>query len=57
MDNIKFEVTSEIKRLSRKYIILIELLKIQYKGIKYLHHSAKRYFNLRYNDLEDKILK
>lgn len=58
MDNIKFEVISEIKRLSRKYIILIEPFKdLNDKGIKYLHHSAKRYFNLRYNDLEDKNFK
>lgn len=58
MDNIKFEVISEIKRVSKKYIILIEPFKdLNDKGIKYLHHSAKRYFNLRYNELADNNFK
>ena len=58
MDNIKFEVISEIKRVSRNYIVMIEPFKdLNNKGIKYLHHSAKKYFNLPYSDLEDKNYK
>ncbi|MDC0391198.1 class I SAM-dependent methyltransferase [Candidatus Pelagibacter ubique] len=54
MDNIKFEVLSEIKRVSSKYIVLIEPFKdLNNSGIKYLHHSSKQYFNLKYNELVD----
>ncbi len=54
MNNIKLEVLSEIKRISKKYIILIEPFKNLNKfGIRYLHHTSKQYFNLNHKDLQD----
>lgn len=55
MDNIKYEVLSEIKRVAKKYIILIEPFKnLNSFGLRYLHHKSKQYFSLNYKDLEDK---
>ena len=55
MDNIKYEVLSEIKRVAKKYIILIEPFKnLNGFGLRYLHHKSKQYFSLNYKDLEDK---
>ena len=54
MDNIKLEVLSEIKRVSNKYIVLIEPFKnLNRFGIRYLHHKSKQYFNLNHKDLQD----
>ena len=54
MDNIKFEVLSEIKRVSKKYVLLIEPFKnLNNTGAKFFHHRSKKYFSLNYNELED----
>ena len=54
MDNIKYKVLSEIKRVAKNYIIFIEPFKnLNSFGLKYLHHKSKQYFSLNYKDLED----
>tara|TARA_B100000674_G_scaffold479419_1_gene477795 strand:+ start:142 stop:1026 length:885 start_codon:yes stop_codon:yes gene_type:complete len=55
MDNIKYEVLSEIKRVAKNYLIFIEPFKnLNSFGLRYLHHKSKQYFNLNYKDIEDK---
>lgn len=54
MDNIKFDVLSEIKRVAKKNIILIEPFQNLNKvGLSYLHHKSKQYFNLSHKQLID----
>tara|TARA_B100001027_G_scaffold149077_1_gene104400 strand:+ start:1188 stop:2072 length:885 start_codon:yes stop_codon:yes gene_type:complete len=54
MDNIKYDVLSEIKRVARKYIIMIEPFKdLNKTGLRYLHHTSKQYFSLNHTDIKD----
>lgn len=54
MDNIKYDVLSEIKRVTRKYIIMIEPFKnLNETGLRYLHHTSKQYFSLNHTDIKD----
>ena len=55
MDNIKDNVISEMKRVAKNFIILIEPFgNLNKSGLRYLHHKSKQYFNLNHLDLEDK---
>ena len=54
MDNIKYDVLSEIKRVAKKYIIMIEPFKdLNKTGLRYLHHTSKQYFSLNHTDIKD----
>ena len=54
MDNIKYDVLSEMKRVAKKYIIMIEPFKdLNKTGLRYLHHTSKQYFNLNHMDIKD----
>jgi len=54
MDDIKYNVISEMKRVAKNYIILIEPFKnLNNFGLRYLHHKSKQYFNLNHFDLKD----
>jgi len=58
MDNIKFKVLKEIKRVSKKNILLIEPFKnFNRFGAKFFHHRSKKYFSLNVADIEDEDYK
>lgn len=54
MSNIQTKVIDQIKRVSKKYILLIEPFKdLNSTGIKYFYHKSKKYFDLDTKDIED----
>ncbi len=55
MDNIKLQVLKELKRVSKKTIVLIEPFpELNNKNIlKFLHHNSKQYFNLHHKKTID----
>mgnify|MGYP000878012987 FL=1 len=53
MQNIQTKVINELKRVSQKYILLIEPFKnLNTSGIRYLHHQSKKYFDLNPEEIE-----
>lgn len=55
MSNIQEKVIDEMKRVSSKYILLIEPFKeLNNWGIKYFYHKSKKYFNINPKDISTK---
>lgn len=55
MKNIQLEVIKELKRVSKKTIVLIEPFpELNRSVIKFLHHNSKQYFNLHHKKIADK---
>ena len=53
MSNIEMKVIDQLKRVSKKYILLIEPFEnLNKNGMRYLHHASKKYFSLNPENIE-----